>query len=116
MTSDLMREKQKTAEGALLKFNLHTVERSFAAVTVGTLNGKNVAVTYYVTLPNMTNLFDVRKGDELIMEAQSPPKKDHKRKSRTWKDDARPKRSNAAPQGQTGKESNSNGKDIETEV
>ena len=82
MTED---ERRKAQKGA---FNLICEDKEFAAVTVGASCGDPIAITLAVVVPIMTNAVDVKKGEELFLEATR--KKDAKRKDRSWRDDVAP--------------------------
>ena len=54
--------------GPHLRFNVEYIEKEIMVLTVGNVEGKNVAITYAVTVPVVTNAVAVTKGEDLVME------------------------------------------------
>ena len=82
--------KNNTASRGKHVFNMGLVDKVFAVVTVGSVKGESVAMTTEVTVPMMTNIQSVRRGDELIMEIAAKGEAG-KRKAQSWKEDAQAK-------------------------
>ena len=68
---------------------------AFSVVAVGAICQHSTAMTAEVTLPFMTNIIEVPRGGELVMEAV-PPEEKKRKEMRTWKDDVKEKKPKAA--------------------
>ena len=67
LSSTELRRRQ-IKDGPRLRFSVEHIENDIMVLTVGNVEGKEVAVTYAATVPVVTNAVAVTKGEDLVME------------------------------------------------
>ena len=83
--------KELTDDKSVAGFSASLLTKEYTVVTVGVVQGKSVAMTLLVKVPYLTNVKNIKKGTELIME-QAEVRKQSTRKAPTWKDESNAKR------------------------
>ena len=89
-----------------------SIGASAIAVTVGSLCGVSMSITFSVVVPIMTNAVAVKKGEELFLESLN--KKETKRKEGSWKTDVA--KAEEAPKARAKAKTAANSLEVATEI